>query len=117
MAVASQTNERANRPGDQDAALLMLIATTLVPHWRPLLIALLLLLATALLSLAPPYLLGQAIDGPISQGDAAALWPLAALYGGSAVALFLLQYAQTYFLQQAGQRALAVLPALLVGTR
>jgi ATP-binding cassette subfamily B multidrug efflux pump len=114
MAVASQTNERANRPGDQDAALLMLIATTLVPHWRPLLIALLLLLATALLSLAPPYLLGLAIDGPISQGDAAALWPLAALYGGSAVALFLLQYAQTYFLQQAGQRALADLRTRLL---
>ena len=50
---------------------------------------------------------GQAIDGPISQGDAAGLWPLAALYGGVAVALFVLQYAQTYFLQQAGQRALA----------
>src|SRR6266545_3685894 len=114
MAVASQTNERANRPDDQDAALLMLIATTLVPHWRPLLIALLLLLATALLSLAPPYLLGQAIDGPISRGDAAALWPLAALYGGSAVALFLLQYAQTYFLQQAGQRALADLRTRLL---
>src|SRR4051794_1186292 len=91
----------------QDAALLMLIATTLVPHWRPLLIALVLLLATAALSLAPPYLLGQAIDGPIAQGDAAALWPLAALYGGVAVMLFVLQYGQTYFLQRAGQRALS----------
>jgi len=95
------------RDGSQDAALFKLLATTLVPHWRPLLIALAVLLATAVLSLAPPYLLGQAIDGPISQGDAAGLWPLAALYGGAAIALFLLQYAQTYFLQQAGQWALA----------
>ncbi len=93
--------------GDQDTALFKLLAATLAPHWRPLLVALVLLLATAVLSLAPPYLLGQAIDGPISQGDAAGLWPLAALYGGAAIGLFLLQYAQTYFLQQAGQWALA----------
>ena len=91
----------------QDAALFKLLATTVAPHWRPLLVALAVLLATAVLSLAPPYLLGQAIDGPISQGDAAGLWPLAGLYGGAAIALFLLQYAQTYFLQQAGQWALA----------
>ncbi len=90
-----------------------LLATTLAPHWRPMLVALVLLLATAGLSLAPPYLLGQTIDGPIARGDAAGLWPLAGLYGGAAIALFLLQYAQTYFLQQAGQRALADLRTLL----
>jgi len=95
------------RPGNQDTALFKLLAATLAPHWRPLVVALAMLLATAVLSLAPPYLLGRAIDGPISQGDAAGLWPLAALYGAAAVALFLLQYAQTYFLQQAGQWALA----------
>jgi ATP-binding cassette, subfamily B, multidrug efflux pump len=95
------------RDGSQDAALFKLLAATLAPHWRPLLVALVLLLATAVLSVAPPYLLGLAIDGPISQGDAAGLWPLAALYGGAAIGLFLLQYAQTYFLQQAGQWALA----------
>src|SRR5215217_1877425 len=99
--------------GGQDAALFKLLAATLVPHWRPLVVALLLLLATAVLSLAPPYLLGQAIDGPISQGDSQALWPLAILYGGAAIGLFLLQYAQTYFLQQAGQWALADLRTLL----
>ncbi len=91
----------------QDAAMLKLLATALTPHWRPLLLALLLLVATAGLSLAPPYLLGQAIDGPIGRGDLSALWWLAALYGGAVLGLFLLQYAQTYFLQQAGQRALA----------
>jgi ATP-binding cassette subfamily B protein len=100
-------NRERDQAGSQDAAMFRLLATTLAPHWRPLAVALVLLLATAVLSLAPPYLLGQAIDGPIAQGDEAALWPLAALYGGAAVALFALQYAQTYFLQQAGQWALA----------
>src|SRR5689334_16336605 len=70
---------------NQDAAMLKLLATTL----------------------APPYLLGQAIDGPIKRGDVAGLWTLAAFYGGAVLGLFVLQYAQTYFLQRAGQRALA----------
>jgi ATP-binding cassette, subfamily B, multidrug efflux pump len=99
--------QRTTSRRTQDAAMLKLLATTLAPHRRPLLLALLLLLATAALSLAPPYLLGQAIDGPITRGEEAALWPLAGLYGGAVVGLFLLQYAQTYFLQQAGLRALA----------
>jgi ATP-binding cassette subfamily B protein len=98
---------------NQDAALLRLIGTTLLPHRGPLFVALLLLIGTAAVSLAPPYLLGLAIDGPIAEGDAAGLWPLAGLYGAAAVALFLLQYAQTYFLQVAGQRALADLRSRL----
>jgi ATP-binding cassette subfamily B protein len=83
------------------------MATTMAPHWRPLLVALLLLLATAGLSVLPPYLVRQAIDGPIAQGDQAGLWRLALLYGAVSIALFVLQYVQTYYLQQAGQRALA----------
>src|SRR5918997_1882157 len=94
---------------DQDAALLWLIATTIAPHWRPLLLALVVLLAGAGLNVLPPYLLGRAIDGPIAARDTAGLWPIALLYGGAAVLVFVLQYVQTYFLQQAGQRALAEL--------
>jgi ATP-binding cassette, subfamily B, multidrug efflux pump len=92
---------------NQDAALVWLIATTMAPHWRPLLLALVLLLGTAGLNVVPPALLQQAIDGPIARGDPAGLWPIALLYGGAAVLMFVLQYAYTYFLQQAGQRALA----------
>jgi len=101
-------NDHAHKPvGSQDAALLRLIGSTLLPHRRPLLAALLLLLASAAVNLAPPYLLGRAIDGPIQAGDPAGLWPLAALYGAAILAFFAFQYAQTYFLQRAGQRALA----------
>ncbi|MEN9938148.1 MAG: hypothetical protein RLZZ387_4727 [Chloroflexota bacterium] len=91
----------------QDAALVWLLATTTAPHWRPLLLAIVLLLATAVLNVVPPALLQQAIDGPIAAGDPQGLWPIALLYGSAAILMFVLQYAYTYFLQQAGQRALA----------
>lgn len=96
-------------PREQDKGLFRLILATTTPHWRPLLVALLLLLVTAGLNVLPPYLLQQAIDGPIARRDPTRLWPLAALYGGVALGFFGLQYAQTYFLQRAGQRALAEL--------
>jgi ATP-binding cassette, subfamily B, multidrug efflux pump len=99
----------------QDAALLWLLITTMAPHRRPLIIALVLLLATSAMNVAPPYLLQLAIDGPIALRDAAGLWPLAALYGATALGMFGLNYAYTYFLQQAAQRALADLRARLFG--
>jgi ATP-binding cassette subfamily B protein len=104
--------ERGRKRG-QDAALAWLIVATLAPHWRSLLVALLLLTATAALNVAPPYLVQQAIDGPIARREVAGLWPLAVGFGAVALAMFVLQYGQTYFLQQAGQRALADLRARL----
>src|SRR5262245_39859178 len=99
----------------QDAALAWLLIITMAPHRRPLFVALVLLLATSAMNVLPPYLLQQAIDGPIAQGDVAGLWPLAVLYGATALAMFGLNYAYTYFLQQAAQRALADLRARLFG--
>jgi ATP-binding cassette, subfamily B, multidrug efflux pump len=103
------------RKGGQDAALLWLLATTLAPYWRSLLLALVLLIGTAALNVAPPYLLQQAIDGPIATGDRAGLWWLGGAYALIVLVLFALQYGQTYFLQQAGQRALADLRTRLFG--
>jgi ATP-binding cassette, subfamily B, multidrug efflux pump len=91
----------------RDRALIGLMAATIRPHWRPLTLALVLLLATAALNVVPPYLLQLAIDGPIAERNAAGLWPLAGLYGLVAVGMFALNYVYTYYLQQAGQRALA----------
>lgn len=70
-------------------------------------VSLLLMLVVAGLNVAPPYLLQQAIDGPIANGDVGVLWRITLLYAVTAVAIFGLTYAYTYFLQQAGQRALA----------
>lgn len=91
----------------QDRALVELMASTVRPHWRPLALALLLLLLTAAMNAVPPYILQLAIDGPVSQRNASGLWPLALLYGATALGMFVLNYAYTFFLQQAGQRALA----------
>jgi len=84
---------KANTGDEKDVALFALMASTMRPHWRPLVLAIVLLLATAALNALPPYLLQLAIDGPIAQRNAAALWPLAGWYGLSALAMFGLNYA------------------------
>ncbi len=91
----------------QDAALVWLVVTTMAPYWRQVLLALVLLAGMAMLSVVPPYLLQRAIDGPIATGNPRGLWWIAALYAGSVLLTFALQFGQTYFLQLSGQRALA----------
>ena len=90
-----------------DIVLFRLMYHAVKPHWRPLAIAFVLLGITAGLNVVPPSLLQWAIDGPITTGDTADLWPITALYGGTAVAMFIIQYVYSYYLQQAGQRALS----------
>jgi ATP-binding cassette, subfamily B, multidrug efflux pump len=92
---------------NQDTALVQLLLTSIRPYWRMMSLAALLMLAVASLNVVPPYLLQQAIDGPIAQGDIEALWRITFLYGAAALALFVLTFAYTYFLQYAAQRALA----------
>ncbi len=98
---------------NQDSALFKLLGQALAPYKGWLIIALLLMLATAALNVVPPYLMGAAIDGPISTGDVEGLATIALLYGATALGLFAFTFAFTYFLQQAGQRALADLRAKL----
>ncbi len=69
--------------------------------------AVVLMLGTSALNAVPPYLLQQAIDGPIARGEYSGLWRITALYGFAAIGLFVFTFGFTYFLQQAGQRALA----------
>lgn len=90
-----------------DSVLFTLMLTSVRPHWRPFAVALVLLGITAGLNVVPPALLQWAIDGPITSGDTSDLWVITALYGGTALAMFIIQYIYSYFLQQAGQRALA----------
>jgi len=87
---------------------------TAAPHWRFLLAAAVLLAMAAALNVVPPFLLQQAIDGPIARGDAAGLVPLSLSYAGVALAVFGLTIGQVYLLQQAGQRALADLRVRLL---
>ncbi|MBP8107764.1 MAG: ABC transporter ATP-binding protein [Caldilineaceae bacterium] len=91
----------------QDSALFQLLASSLSPYKGWLIAALVLMIGVSGLNAVPPYLLQQAIDGPIKQGQIDALWRITAIYGATALGIFVLTFAFTYFLQQAGQRALA----------
>jgi ATP-binding cassette subfamily B multidrug efflux pump len=91
----------------QDSALFRLLGSSLAPYKKWLALSMVLMLVTSALNAVPPYLLQQAIDGPIMQGDVGALVRLTILYGATAIGLFLFTFAFNYFLQQAGQRALA----------
>ncbi len=90
-----------------DSVLFKLMLTAVRPHWRPFVIAIVLLCISAGLNVVPPALLQWAIDGPIAHGNTDELWGITALYGGTAILMFIIQYIYSYFLQQAGQRALA----------
>jgi ATP-binding cassette subfamily B protein len=106
---AKPTKEAAS----QDLALFKLLAISLSPYRWWLVLAMILMVGVAALNVVPPYLLQQAIDGPIPAGDSAVLWQLAALYGATAITLFVLTLFYTYSLQQAGQKALADLRSRL----
>jgi len=106
----SQTAEagaKISEVASQDSALFQLLASSLGPYKKWLFAALVLMIGVSGLNAVPPYLLQQAIDGPIKRGEVDALWRITAIYGATAVGIFLLTFAFTYFLQQAGQRALA----------
>ncbi|MBX2999560.1 MAG: ABC transporter ATP-binding protein [Caldilineaceae bacterium] len=97
----------------QDLALFKLLAISLGPYRWWLALAMILMVGVATLNVVPPYLLQQAIDGPIPEGNSAVLWRLAALYGATAITLFVLTLFYTYSLQKAGQKALADLRSRL----
>ncbi len=86
-----------------DASLLGRIARFAVPHWRPLLVSMLLLPFTAALNLVQPYLIKEAIDGPIAGGDVAGLAPIAGLLLGALLINYSLMFVQGFASHLAGQ--------------
>lgn len=108
-----ERHRKLSEVASQDSALFRLLGEALSPYKRRLAVAFGLMLGTSALNAVPPYLLQQAIDGPIARGETEALVDLTILYGATAVGLFALTFAFTYFLQQAAQRALADLRAKL----
>jgi ATP-binding cassette subfamily B protein len=73
-----------------------------------------LVVATAA-SLAPPYLLGRAIDDGIRARDGGALGVVVALFLASSALTWAATYVQTYFVNQVGQRALQDLRLRIFG--
>jgi ATP-binding cassette subfamily B multidrug efflux pump len=89
-----------------DARLARRLLRYLVPYRRAMAASLALLLAIGLLELAGPYLTKVAIDQYIVTGNWEGLGPIALLYLGMLVAIFVLRYVQTYLLNCTGQQAM-----------
>lgn len=89
-----------------DLRLVLRLWRYLRPHWRPLLLALLLLPAGAALQLVPPYLLKRVIDDAILPRQLEALAPLMALLIAVLIAEYTAIFLQALAVQICGQRAI-----------
>ena len=87
-----------------DARLMRRLLTYLRPYKRQVAIALASIVAFSVLELAPPYLIKLVIDRYIPARDLDGLALVAALYLGTQLASFALEYVQTWTLQMTGQR-------------
>ncbi len=92
-----------------DRRVLLRLLAFLKPHWRRLLLALVVTLITSGLSLLAPYLIKVAIDTDISGGNVAGLLRTAGLLLLTFIALFFFTWAQQYQLSWVGQRVLATM--------
>jgi ATP-binding cassette subfamily B protein len=123
--VAEETEDEANQPGRFAGTLLLLrdlwrlirgedqrgrklrwLLGLLRPYrFQVVLMLVALVLATAA-GLAPPYLVGAAIDNGIKAGDETALWMIVGAFAVSVLLYGAASWAQTYLVGWVGQRAL-----------
>lgn len=89
-----------------DATLVRRLGGFVAPYWRQLAVATLLMFGGAAVELAPPFLVKQAIDGPIAARDPAGILPLFGLYAAALLAAFGFRYGQTYIMQSVGQQVM-----------
>ncbi|MCU0464662.1 MAG: ABC transporter ATP-binding protein/permease [Anaerolineae bacterium] len=89
-----------------DRYLLWMLSLFLKPYVWHLVLVFLLLVGVSLLSLLPPFLIQQAVDGPIANGNADALAPIAVVYMAVVPLIFGMRFYHTYLLQMVGQNAL-----------
>jgi ATP-binding cassette subfamily B multidrug efflux pump len=68
-----------------------------------------LLFSIAALELVGPIVVQKAIDGPITEGRLADLWPYVAIFVGALFCVFLLTYIQTLIMNRVGQEVMAQL--------
>jgi ATP-binding cassette, subfamily B, multidrug efflux pump len=87
-----------------DARLMRRLLQYLRPYWRSVLIALIAILVTSALQLVPPWLTRQVIDVYIPARDTQGLLTVGALFIGTLIAEFALEFLQTMTLQMTGQR-------------
>jgi ABC-type multidrug transport system fused ATPase/permease subunit len=97
---------RIIRGEDQRGRKLRWMAGLLRPYRGRVALTFAAMLAATGAGLAPPYLIGQAIDAGIVTGDSEALTMIVAAFLGVAVLYAAATYAQTYFVGWVGTRAL-----------
>jgi len=88
-----------------DARLMRRLMRYLKPYRLEVVIGVLLILASAFLTLSIPYLVKEAIDTGIAKGDSHRLKILMGWVFAVLMSDFLVRYAQTYLVQWMGQRA------------
>jgi len=86
-----------------DSVLLLRIAKFAKPHWRPLLGSLVLMPVFSAMQLLQPYLIKEAIDGPIAKGDPSGLLPIAGLLFVVMIGSYTLQFISSYASHVGGQ--------------
>ena len=87
-----------------DADLMRRLWRYVSPHRRLIAVSLLFLVGVSAVQLGQPYLIKQAIDGPIAEGDAAGLIRIVLVFAALLLMEFSLRFGQTYFLEKTGQR-------------
>ncbi len=89
-----------------DARLMRRLWGFVRPYRGRVFFALVLLVGESLAVIAPPYLIQQAIDGPLTRGDPAGVWVYFWLFLLAAFASFGFRYAQAYVMQTVGQQVM-----------
>jgi ABC-type multidrug transport system fused ATPase/permease subunit len=97
---------RILRGEDQRGRKLRWLLGLLRPYRRRVALMFAALIAATAAGLAPPYLVGRAIDDGITAGDETTLYVIVGLFLGSAVLYWAATYVQTYLVGWVGQRAL-----------
>lgn len=87
-----------------DARLARRLFRYLKPYAGRVVLAVLVLIAVAALEIVGPLLTREAIDRAIPEGDVSLLWMLVALYAGTLLLAFVLDYVQTVLTTWLGQR-------------
>lgn len=104
--VLEQAEGRDQQEKYSDSYLAQMLWRFLSPYKWQLAAILGCLFAVSGLTLALPFLIQQAVDGPIAERDLGGLLPFALLYLAVIVLIFAVRFGYTYWLQTIGQTAL-----------
>ncbi|GAB5492459.1 MAG: ABC transporter ATP-binding protein [Phototrophicaceae bacterium] len=99
-------DEKVEIESISDSFLMKMLWRFLKPYLWELISVTVLLFAVAGMQLLLPYLVKMAIDGPIASENLAGIFPIGVGYLLTVLAIFILQFGYTYWLQTIGQKAL-----------